>query len=211
VGARAAAVLGYRFCDTGLLYRGLTWLAVERGTNLDDADALVALVPEMDLGHDERGRYTRLLVDGREITEELHTAAVDREVSRVSKHAQVREALHPVQRGLAKSGRIIMAGRDIGTVILPDADLKLYLDVSIEERARRRAAERGLSDDARAVAQIEDELRERDRVDSTREASPLRVPEDATIVKTDGMTRDQTVDHVVGIIRAMEQGSIDDD
>jgi cytidylate kinase len=211
VGARAAAVLGYRFCDTGLLYRGLTWLAMERGTDLEDEAALVALVPEMDLGHDERGRYTRLLVDGREITDELHTAAVDREVSRVSKHAEVREALHPVQRGLARSGRVIMAGRDIGTVILPDADLKLYLDVSIEERARRRAAERGLADDARAVAQIEAELRERDRVDSTRETSPLRIPEGAAVVRTDGMTLDQTVDRVVDIIRTMERGSTDDD
>ena len=96
---------------------------------------------------------------------------------------------------------MIMAGRDIGSVVLPDADLKLYLDVSIDERARRRAAERGLADDARAVAQIEDELRRRDGIDSTRAASPLRIPDGAIIVDTDGFTLEQTVDRVVAIIR----------
>ena len=87
-----------------------------------------------------------------------------------------------------------MAGRDIGTVVLPDADLKLYLDVSIEERARRRAAERGVADDPRAVAQIEEELRRRDGIDCTREAAPLRIPDGAIVINTDGNTLEQTVD-----------------
>jgi cytidylate kinase len=98
-----------------------------------------------------------------------------------------------------------MAGRDIGTVVLPDADLKVYLDVSIAERARRRAGERGVADDAAAVAQIEDELRRRDGIDSTRETAPLRIPEDATVINTDGNTLQQTIDEVVAAIRDRER------
>jgi cytidylate kinase len=100
-----------------------------------------------------------------------------------------------------------MAGRDIGTVVLPDADLKLYLDVSVEERARRRAAERGLVDDARAVATITAELRRRDGIDSTRKTAPLRIPAGATIVKTEGNTLEQTVAEVVEVVRRAEKGT----
>ena len=207
VGMRAAAVLGYRFCDTGVLYRGLTWLAMDRNVDLDDATALVPLVTAMRLAPDENDRYMRLLVDGADVTARLHTAEVDREVSHVSRHAPVRAALLKVQRALAAPGRIIMAGRDIGTVVLPDADLKLYLNVSIEERARRRAEERGLAGDARAVGEIEDELRRRDGIDSTRETAPLRIPDGATIVETEGNTRDQTVARVVEIVRAAQSAT----
>jgi cytidylate kinase len=205
VGMRAAGVLRYRFCDTGVLYRGLTLLAVERGVDLDDGDALTELVPLIELQPDAQERYVRLIIDGQDTTDRLHNAAVDREVSRVSRHTPVRAALLRVQRRLVESGRIIMAGRDIGTVVLPDADLKLYLDVSVAERARRRAAERGLADDARAVAQVEDELRRRDGVDSTRETAPLRVPEGATVLNTDGYSLEQTVEHVVEIVRRAER------
>ena len=210
VGVRAAAELGYRFCDTGVLYRGLTYLALERGVDLDDAPALVELVGRLELAPDADLRYVRMLVDGTEVTERLHTAAVDREVSRVSQHASVRAALLPVQRALAAGGRIIMAGRDIGTVVLPDADLKLYLDVSVEERARRRAVDRGVTKDARAVAQIERDLRRRDCIDSTRAASPLRIPDGAKIVDTAGNSLEQTVARVVDVIRRAERVALDD-
>ena len=211
VGVRAAEQLGYAFCDTGVLYRGLTWLATVCDVDPDDAAGLVGLIDQMELAPDDHQRYVRLLADGREVTTELHTAAVDREVSRVSQHAAVRAALLPVQRALAAGGRLIMAGRDIGTVVLPDADLKLYLDVSVQERARRRAAERGLAHDARAVAQIEAELRRRDDIDSTRATSPLRVPEGARVIDTSANTLDQTVSQVVAIVRHAERTpSLDD-
>jgi cytidylate kinase len=103
-----------------------------------------------------------------------------------------------------------MAGRDIGTVVLPDADLKLYLEVSVAERARRRAAERGLAGDPRALAQIEAELRERDEIDSTRATSPLKVPPGATVLDTSGNTLEETVAQVVALIRAAEAESQDD-
>lgn len=204
VGMHAADALNYRFCDTGVLYRGLTWLAMERALDLGDGDAVVPLVADIALEPDASQRYVRLMVSGRDVTELLHTAAVDREVSLVSRHAAVRAALLQVQRALAAPGRIIMAGRDIGTVVLPDADLKLYLEVSVEERARRRAAERSVADDEHALAQIEDDLRRRDGVDSTRETAPLKVPMGATIVHTAGCTLEQTVTRVVEIVRRAE-------
>jgi len=205
VGMRAASTLGYRFCDTGVLYRGLTWLAMERGAELDDPNDLVPLVDDIGLEADSDGRFVHMIVSGEDVTARLHTAEVDREVSRVSQHPPVRAALLKYQRRLAAGGRIIMAGRDIGTVVLPDADLKLYLDVSVAERARRRAVERGVADDARAVAEIEADLSRRDGIDSTRATAPLKVPDGAYIVKTEGNTLDQTVAQVVEIVRRAER------
>ena len=200
VGAGAAARLGYRFCDTGVLYRGLTWLALRAGADMDDPSALVALVPQLELAPDQAERYVHLRVDGAEVSDQLHTAAVDREVSRVSQHAEVRAQLLPLQRALAAQGRIIMAGRDIGSIVLPDADPKIYLDVPVTERARRRAAERGEVDDPAALAAIEADLRRRDGIDSTRATAPLRIPAGATLVHTAGNTLDQTIAAVVRII-----------
>jgi cytidylate kinase len=200
VGARAATRLGYRFADTGVLYRGLTLLAVEDGTDPDDASALAQLADDIELKPDENDRYVILQARGRDVTSALHTPDVDRLVSRISRHPEVRAALMPVQRRLAAEGGMIMAGRDIGTVVLPDADVKLFLNVSLEERARRRAQERGLADDPESLGRIEQELRLRDGIDSTRAAAPLRVPDDATVIDTEGNTLDQTVDLVVGVI-----------
>ena len=202
VGAAAAAILGYRFCDTGLLYRAVTWLALDRGIDLADEPALVALVADVSLAADATGRLTRVRVAGRDVTEHVRDADVDRHVSTVARLPEVRAALLPRQREIAATGRIIMAGRDIGTVVLPDADLHLWLEVSVEERARRRAAERGVSLESPKGADILTDLRRRDEVDSTRAAAPLRIPNDATIITSDGRTLEETVDAMVAVIRA---------
>ncbi|HEY7131845.1 MAG TPA: (d)CMP kinase, partial [Candidatus Limnocylindrales bacterium] len=136
VGAAAALRLGYRFCDTGLLYRAATWLALQRRVRAEDAAGLVGLVPEIALVPDAKGRLAHVSVDGRDVTDEVHTPRVDEAVSAVSRVAELRTALLERQRALAaEPGGIVMAGRDIGTVVLPDADLKLFLDASVEERA----------------------------------------------------------------------------
>ena len=142
VGAAAALELGYRFVDTGLLYRALTWLSRARRVTPDDAAGLAALVPEVRLAPDEQGRLDRIVVDGRDVTDDVRTAIVDQHVSEVARTPEVRAAFLPVQRALAADGGIIVAGRDIGTVVLPHADLKIFLDASVEERARRRSEER---------------------------------------------------------------------
>jgi cytidylate kinase len=204
VGAGAARELGYRFCDTGVLYRGLAWLAVDRGVAPDDVDGLLSLVPLLHLVDDGSGGLRRLRVDGEDVTDRLHTEAVDRAVSPVSKHAPVRAALLPVQRALTRGGGIIMAGRDIGSVVLPDADLKLYLEVSAEERASRRAVDRGFAPGSAEERQLLEDIRRRDGIDSSRETAPLRVPEDATIVRGDGRQLEETIGLVAGLVREAE-------
>lgn len=201
VGAAAAARLGYRFLDTGVLYRGLTWLAVQRGIDPEDEAALVPLVAELELAADEDGGLRRVRVGGRDVTGALHAPEVDRHVSAVSRQPRVRTALLATQRDLAAGGDIIVAGRDIGTVVLPDAELKLYLDVSLEERARRRAAERELAPGSAEAAAILADLRRRDDIDSGRDVAPLRVPEDAVIIRSDERRFEDTVAEVVAIIR----------
>lgn len=204
VGAAAARDVGYRFCDTGLLYRAVTWLAEARGVSVDDPEGLVGLVGDVELASDEVGRLAGVLVDGVDHTADVHAPAVDSAVSAVSAVPEVRAALLQRQRDLARDGGIVMAGRDIGTVVLPDADLKLYLDASVTERARRRADERGLdpaSDEAEAILEA---LRRRDHLDATRLVAPLRIAPDARIITTDGNEFEETVGAVVGAIRDAE-------
>lgn len=207
IGARAARELGYRFFDTGILYRALAWLAADRSVPAGDPAELVGLIPHMAIGDDGTGMLSRVIVDDVDVTDRLHDAAVDRIVSAVARVPEVREALLPVQRDIAADAPagVILAGRDIGTVVLPDADLKIWLEVSLEERARRRSRQRGHvagSDDERRVL---DELRRRDGIDSSREAAPLVMPEGAVRIVTDGFTLERAVDTVVGHIRAAEE------
>ncbi len=205
VGAAAALELGYRFCDTGLLYRAATWLALARGIVPDDVERLVAETEEIELAPDEHGRLDRVVVDGLDVTDEVHTPWVDSAVSDYARVAELRAALLPRQRALTDDGGIIMAGRDIGTVVLPNADLKLYLEASVEERARRRAEERGVEAGSEEAATILADLRRRDAIDSGRAVAPLRIAADAIVLRTDGNRFEDTVRLVVAEIRAAEE------
>ena len=205
VGAGAAQELGYRFLDTGVLYRGLTWLALERGVHPEYVAGLLALIPELHVVPDEHGQLRHIVIGSEDVTNRLHTPAVDGAVSAVSRQQPVRSALLPVQRDLARGGRIIMAGRDIGTVVLPDADLKLFLDVSLEERARRRADERGLAGGTVAARELETELQRRDQIDSTRETAPLKVPDGALLIGGDSNRLEDTVREVVQLVKDGER------
>lgn len=204
VGAAAARQLGYRFCDTGLFYRALTYLALELGHEAADPAPLVADLKRVELVADTAGRYDHVRLDGRDVTTQVRSPAVDRHVSEFSAIPEVRAALVPRQRELARGGAIVMAGRDIGTAILPDADLKLYLDASPEERARRRAEERGLDLDGFEAAAILEDLRRRDDLDSHRAVAPLRAAPDAIVIRTDGNRREDTIALVVAAIRDAE-------
>ena len=206
VGAEAAARLGYRFCDTGLLYRAVTWLALDRGVALDDAAGLVAIVDDVQLLDDGAGRLARVAVGDVDRTAEVRGPEVDAAVSTVSQTPELRAALLARQRRLVEGGRIVMAGRDIGTVVLPDADLKIFLDASAEERARRRVLERGLDPGGAEAAEILAELRRRDRLDSTRPVAPLKAAQGAVVLHTDGNTLEQTVELVVGAITSATGG-----
>src|SRR5512143_1797552 len=183
LGRRLAEWLDYLFFDTGVMYRAVTWQALQRGVDVGDEAAVTALAERIQI--DVRpasvadGRLCDVLVDGRDITWESRSGPVDANVSIVSAYRGVRLAMGEQQRHIGRRGRVVMVGRDIGTVILPEADLKIYLDASATERARRRFEELK----ARGVqAQLNDVLSmvlERDRIDSTRDVSPLRVAPDA--------------------------------
>ncbi|HEX7950301.1 MAG TPA: (d)CMP kinase [Candidatus Limnocylindrales bacterium] len=200
VGAAAARQVGYRFCDTGLLYRAITWLALARGISSADPAGLRSLVPEVELASDGGGRLSRVLVDGVDHTDDVRGSQVDAAVSEVAAVPELRAALLDRQRAVAVPGGIVMAGRDIGTVVLPNADLKLFLDATVEERARRRTEERGLDPGGREAAAILAALRRRDELDATRAVAPLRPAADARIIATDGNRVEDTIDAVVGAI-----------
>ena len=204
VGAAAALEVGYRFCDTGLLYRAVTWLALARRVSASYPHAMRGLVDEVELAPDDRGRLARVLVDGTDHTVDVRGPAVDAAVSAVSAIPELRTALLERQRVLAAGGGIVMAGRDIGTVVLPAADLKIFLEASIEERARRRTQERGLDPNGTEAQSILEALRRRDELDSTRAVAPLRAAPDARIISTDGNRFEDTVDAVVNAIRDAE-------
>jgi cytidylate kinase len=194
VGLGAARELGYRYFDTGLLYRALTWLALERDAEPSDAEALLELTGRLDLDVTAKGRVWR---DGIELTPLLHGPRIDAHVSTVSAHSAVRAALVPVQRAMVQPPGIVMAGRDIGTVILPDAPLKIWLSASIDERARRRAEQTG-----EALADVLNRMAYRDQLDRSREAAPMLRAADAIDVPTDGVPPDQVIATIVNLARA---------
>jgi cytidylate kinase len=200
VGSAAAAQLGLRFVDTGLFYRALTALALREGVALDDAPSLVGLVDRVSLADDGTGRMTRVLLDGVDATDEARGATVDSYVSTVARQPAVRAALLERQRELAAVGGIVLAGRDIGTVVLPDADLKVYLDASVEERAKRRIDERGLDPAGDDAEEVREQLRIRDAIDTGREVAPLRAADDAVHIVTDGNEFAETVEIVAAEI-----------
>jgi CMP/dCMP kinase len=203
VGAAVAAALGLRFFDTGLLYRALTRAALDLGADPADGPAVAALAPRLGLRADARGVLGHVLVDGRDVTARVRTGDVDRAVSAVARAPEVRAALLARQREIAADdGGIVLAGRDIGTVVLPGADLKIWLDASAEERAARRATERGIDPESAEGAAILRDLRVRDGIDGGRSVAPSRPADDAIHVRTDGNTFAETVAAVLVAVRA---------
>jgi cytidylate kinase len=204
VGAAAALQVGYRFCDTGLLYRAVTWLALARDLSPAFPHMVRGLVDEVELAPDEVGRLAHVRVDGVDHTADVRGPDVDTAVSAYSAIPELRLALLDRQRSLASEGGIVMAGRDIGTVVLPNADLKIFLEASVEERARRRTEQRRLDPNGPEAAAILEALRRRDELDSTRAVAPHKIADDARIISTDGNTFEETVEAVVNAIRDAE-------
>ena len=196
VGRALARRIHARFVDTGLTYRALTLAALDRGIDLEDGPALAVLAEtcRIEFERPGPGQDETVLLAGRDVTEELRSPEVDRAVSAVSRHAEVRQAMLPVQRAAAFRGDVVMVGRDIGTVVLPDATLKVYLTAGAEVRAARRAAEMGMPE--RADEYLE-EIRRRDAADSERAVAPLRIPADALILDTGELDVDACVEAIV--------------
>ena len=195
LGRRLADSLGYLFFDTGVMYRAVTWGALQRGLDIADETAITNLAEtaQIDVRPPSRddGRACDVLLEGTDITWETRRPDVEANVSPVSAYRGVRQALASQQRRIGLRGRVVMVGRDIGTVVLPEADLKIYLDASAEERAIRRYKEilqRGGQAD---YEQILEGVRKRDEIDSTRAFSPLRAAGDAVIIDSDKLDADE--------------------
>ena len=197
--ARAVAShLGYRHVDSGAMYRAVGLKAVREGVALDD-EAAVARLAEASVIHVGPDRVT---IDGDDITRAIRTPDIDRAAAAVARLPRVRSVLVNQQRELGEHGGIVMEGRDIGTVVFPHADVKIYLDASPDERARRRAADPAHSGGPAAVADVATLMTERDRLDSTRTTSPLYAAEDAIVVDTTGKPIDDVVDEVLRVVEA---------
>jgi CMP/dCMP kinase len=195
--ARAVAVaLGYRHVDTGAMYRAVAWRAVQDGIPLDDEPQMAGLARRVSIDASDRV----VLVDGVDISTAIRTPDMDRAASRVAKNAGVRAALVARQRQAAEGGGVVMEGRDIGTVVFPDADVKVYLDASAEERARRRAHD-GAHTGSKDMATVASEMAARDLTDRSRQVSPLVAARDACVIDTTGLTIDQVVARVLECVR----------
>jgi cytidylate kinase len=203
VGRLLAETLGYLFLDTGCMYRAVTLAALARELNLDDEAAVTRLTLELVIdilpfAGELDGRMYTVLVDGEDITWELRSPPVDAKVSLVSSYLGVREELVRQQRAYGRRGRVVMVGRDIGTVVMPNAPLKLYITASAEERARRRWEERRGQGHANSYEAILADVIRRDQFDSGRLHAPLRPAEDAILLDTTDHTPHSIVDIILG-------------
>jgi cytidylate kinase len=188
--------LDYELLDTGAIYRVMALLARRKGIAWDDGPGVAGLAADLDLGFRLEGDVNRVLVGGADVTAEIRTPEMSDGASRVSALPEVRAALLGIQRRLGARGGVVVEGRDIGTVVFPDAGAKFFLTASDDERARRRAAELAARGQPVDVESTKREMRERDERDSTRSVAPLRVAPDAIYINSDGMTVEEVVNRM---------------
>jgi cytidylate kinase len=189
--------LGYRHVDTGAMYRAVGWKAAHDGLALDDEAAVAAMAQGAEILVE--GGVVR--IDGHDVTRAIRTPEIDRAATAVARLPKVREVLVARQRALGADGGVVMEGRDIGTVVFPNADIKIYLDASAEERARRRATDTAHSGSRAGQAAVAAAIDARDKADTTRKVSPLAIASDAVHIDTTAMPIEQVVDHVMGLVR----------
>jgi cytidylate kinase len=197
VARRVAAALGWLYVDSGAVYRGVTWQALRCGVKTDDGEALAAMMDAMGLEFFVGGGAVRFSVEGIEPVAELRTPEIVRHVSFVAAQPQVRARVVAWLQGMTRLGRVVMEGRDIGTVVFPDAAARFYLDASPDERARRRHAEAAPVPGVATVADVANSLGLRDRMDRTRRTAPLKVAEGAEVIDSTGMTIEQVVARIL--------------
>jgi CMP/dCMP kinase len=201
IGALVAERLGYLYLDTGAMYRAVALAAMRRGIDPDDGPRLTRLAGEIRIAIGpptvRDGRAYTVLLDGADVTWDIRTPEIDRIVSQVARVPYVRDVMVEQQREIASRGRIVMVGRDIGTVVLPDAERKIFLTASASERARRREEELAARGEKRSRQELLAEILRRDELDSKRTVSPLRAADDAIVVETDGLTVRQALDRVL--------------
>jgi cytidylate kinase len=210
IGGLLAERLGYLYFDTGVMYRAVTWVAIEQGIPVDDEPAVNSLAERLQIdvirSTVDDGRQYTILADGQDVTWEIRRPEVDMGVSPVSAYAGVRAALTAQQRRIAQQGKIVMVGRDIGTVVLPDADLKIYLDATLQERADRRYRETLARGEAADFDQVLVSVQRRDEIDSGRALAPLRAACDAIVIDTTAMGIQEVLERVLALVDGWHPG-----
>ena len=199
-----AEKLGFLYFDTGVMYRAATLAALQHDVAITDEERVTELVNKIDIDvrppSSDDGRQYDVLLEGEDVTWDLRTRDVEAHVSLVSSYGGVRSALTAKQREIGMRGRVVMVGRDIGTIVLPDADLKIYLDATVEERAQRRHAELVARGTERSYEAVLGEMKRRDEIDSTREIAPLTAADDAVRIDSTAMSIDEVVDNVLALM-----------
>lgn len=194
--------LGYVYCDTGAMYRSVTWAALENGIDVSDTKQVIDLARRIKITFEPGQPDQRVFVDGHEVTKDIRTEKIAANVSAVAAIPEVRAQMVEQQRQIAQAGGIVMDGRDIGTTVLPDAQVKVFLVASAHERARRRYEEnlqKGLA--TQSLDELEAAIKLRDQKDSTRKVSPLTQAKDAILIDTTSLTIDQVVDEISALIK----------
>jgi cytidylate kinase len=201
---RLAEALDYLYFDTGVMYRAVAWKAHELLIKMNDEAAIVSLAERVKIDvrppSEEDNRDSDVLIDGEDITWPIRSPQVDASVSIVAAYSGVRQALTAQQRRIGLRGQVVMVGRDIGTIVLPEADLKIYLDASMGERARRRFEESAARGDEVQFDVVLISMERRDNLDSTRAVAPLRPAEGAVIIDSDGLTAEQVFQNVLDLL-----------
>ena len=209
IGALLAEKLGYLYFDTGVMYRAVTHLALSRSLSISDEAGVTALAEQVQIDilppDANDGRQYTVRADGRDITWDIRSREVDANVSPVSAYAGVRRAMTAQQRRIGLRGRVVMVGRDIGTVVLPEADLKIYLDASEAERASRRLCERRARGELVAFEAVLREIRNRDQIDSTRSVAPLKQADDAIYLDSTGKAIADMLERIMALIGEKER------
>ena len=202
VGRAVSRALKWKFLDTGMMYRAATRTVLDLGISPENSSKIIEVVRKTSINLDDSPASERILIDGNDKTDTLKTPEIDRTVSIISKIPAVRKELVNQQRTIAKRGSIVMVGRDIGSVVLPEADIRLYLDASVEVRAKRRYLEQVATKNKLSLEQIKVDLKNRDKIDRERDDSPLEIHDFYIMIETSSMTLQEVVGSITDICKS---------
>lgn len=197
VAKMVAEKLGYVYVDTGAMYRAITWSVLDQNINLNDAKRILIMLENIDLTLKPSHAGQQFWINGQDVTSHIRSPLINQNVSRIAQMPNVRQFLTDIQKRMSTEGGIVMDGRDIGTIVMPDAQLKIFLTASVEERARRRYVELRAAGNDLVMDQLIKEISERDRMDEQREISPLCQAEDAIFLDCTELSMRQVIDMIV--------------
>ena len=193
--------LGYLYIDTGAMYRGVTWAVLDSHVDVKNQKDVESLLPSLDLTLEPTANACKVFVKGQDVTDLIRQQQINENVSNIASYKGVREYLVERQQAMAAVGGVILDGRDIGSVVLPKAELKIYLTASVDARAKRRWLEVQGTSNEQSLEDIKNNVESRDEMDKNRDESPLVCVEDAIVVDSSNMTFDETVEHILHLVQ----------